>query len=231
MTSTPRNAVILAAAGGLARETAAAARASGLVVVGCLDDRTDLRGREVAAGLPVLGGIDDVTDHPDLAVVICAGKGSSRAVIAQRLDRLGLGEERYATIVHPSVSLPDDVVVGQGSILLAGVVLTSTVTLGRHVVCMPNAVLTHDCRVADFATLCAAVVLGGGAQIGQAPTSAWPHRFARDDVSVTGRRSAWVRWFWTTCRTVRPGSACRPDGWSGRASTLSAQRPETTPSG
>jgi acetyltransferase-like isoleucine patch superfamily enzyme len=52
--------------------------------------------------------------------------------------------------------------------LLAGCVLTAQVTIGCHVVAMPQVTMTHDDVVSDFATLCAAVTLGGSVHIGEA---------------------------------------------------------------
>lgn len=164
---TPASApLLLVAAGGLAREVAAAARAAGQTVAGCLDDRVELVGTSVAPGLPVLGTVDDVGQHPGARLVVCAGKGSTRAAIVDRLRGLGVDDDRWGTVVDPLARVGDGAVVGAGTVLLAGTVLTADVTVGEHVVCMPHVVLTHDCRVGSFATLCAGVVLGGGVVVG-----------------------------------------------------------------
>lgn len=154
--------MLLVAASGLARETAASAAAAGFAVRGFLDDDPALWGTFVAPGMSVLGSVESVVEHPDVQLLVCAGKGSTRKHLVDRLGRLGVGPERYATVVDPAATVRDSSLVGAGSVLLAGVVLTSDVELGSHVVCMPNVVVTHDCRADDFATLCAGVVLGGG---------------------------------------------------------------------
>lgn len=158
--------LLLVAASGLAREAASAARAAGEVVLGCLDDDVALVGTEVAAGLRVLGTIGDVGAHSGARLVVCAGKGSTRSAIVERLAGLGVDGGRYGTIVDPGVRVGVGSSVGAGSILLAGSVLTADVTVGEHVVCMPQVVLTHDCRIGSYATLCAGVVLGGGVVVG-----------------------------------------------------------------
>ena len=154
--------LILVAASGLAREALVAVRAAGgYDVVGCVDDDR-ARWGELLDGVKVLGGVDSVRDHPDADVLMCAGKGAVREALAARLDSW-----RFATVVHPSVSVPASCDIGAGSILLAGCVLTASVSLGRHVVVMPNATMTHDDVVGDFATLCAGVTLGGSVSLGE----------------------------------------------------------------
>jgi sugar O-acyltransferase (sialic acid O-acetyltransferase NeuD family) len=158
--------LVLVAASGLARETAdAVAALDEYVVAGYLDDNAELRGHRYS-GVEVLGPLDHIVDYPDASVVICAGKGSARQAIAARLESAGVTAERYATVVHPSVVVPGSCQVGAGSVVLAGSVLTSTITLGRHTVLMPHVTLTHDDEVADFATLCAGVTVGGSVTIG-----------------------------------------------------------------
>jgi sugar O-acyltransferase (sialic acid O-acetyltransferase NeuD family) len=159
--------LILVAASGLAREVAAAVRAAGILeLIGMLDDDPAMRGGSVS-GVRVIGASHDAVDHQHANFVVCAGSGRARKTIVERLRRLGIERERFATVVHPSVSVPTDSVVGVGSVLLANVVLTADVRLGEHVVVMPGAVLTHDDVVSDFATMCAGAVLGGGVSIGE----------------------------------------------------------------
>lgn len=159
--------LVLVAASGLAREVLAVVRAHRTHdVVGFFDDSPDLRGRHVA-GVPVLGAIDAVVAHPDVGLLVCAGHGLSRARIVDRLASLGVSPDRYATVIHPRVEVPDGSTVAAGSILLGSVVLTTSVRVGAHVVVMPNVTLTHDDVVEDFATLCAGVSLGGAVHVGR----------------------------------------------------------------
>ncbi|MBV9283634.1 MAG: acetyltransferase, partial [Acidimicrobiia bacterium] len=100
---------MLIGAGGFARETAEAVRAVNAVrptwnLLGFLDDSPGLQGASVDE-LPVLGPIDAAHDHPEAALVLCTGRPSnyvSRRMIA---ERLGLDDDRYATIIHPTVTM------------------------------------------------------------------------------------------------------------------------------
>lgn len=156
--------LILVGASGLAREVLAVVRsAGGSGVVGVVDDAPSAGDLD---GVPVLGGLDALAGRPDTDVLVCVGRGAARAALVERLRGLGVGARRYATVVHPAVTVPAGCAVGPGSILLAGVVLTTAVSVGAHVVLMPHVTLTHDDRVEDFATLAAGVSLGGGVVVG-----------------------------------------------------------------
>ncbi|OMH23854.1 acetyltransferase [Tersicoccus phoenicis] len=158
--------LILVAASGLARETAVALRGSTRYRVrGYLDDDVALAGTSVD-DLPVLGPIDAAASYGDCSFVVCVGKGVVRAAIVRRLAGLGVGPDRYGTVIAASVVVPGGCTVGVGSILLTGTVLTAAVTLGRHVVAMPHVVFTHDDEVGDYATFAAGVTLGGGVVVG-----------------------------------------------------------------
>jgi sugar O-acyltransferase (sialic acid O-acetyltransferase NeuD family) len=153
--------LIIAGAGGFARETAAAVRAgSGWRLLGFLDDDPALHG-QVRSGLPVLDELSAARGM-DASVVVCVGNPRDYAARARVVRRLDLPPDRYATVVHPSAEVGAGCVVGPGSVLLAGAVLTADVTVGAHVAVMPQAVLTHDDVVADFVTLASGVRLGGG---------------------------------------------------------------------
>jgi sugar O-acyltransferase (sialic acid O-acetyltransferase NeuD family) len=160
--------LLLIAASGLARETAAVvARGSECELVGYLDDAPGLAGTTISSK-PVLGGIGAIRQHPKARLLVCAGKGQTRRAIVARLRELGVTDDRFATLVAPDVHVPASCSIGPGSIVLSGTVMTADVSVGAHVVAMPGVVLTHDDVVGDYATLCAGVTLGGSVTVGEA---------------------------------------------------------------
>lgn len=152
--------LVIVGAGGFARETAAAAGPA-WNVLGFVDDDPALPGT-TRSGLPILGPVGGVAGMA-ASVVVCVGNPRNYAARKRIVERLGLPAGRYATVLHPSVVVGAGSEVGPGSVLLAGAVLTADVTVGSHVAVMPQAVLTHDDRVADYATVASGVRLGGGA--------------------------------------------------------------------
>jgi sugar O-acyltransferase (sialic acid O-acetyltransferase NeuD family) len=161
--------LLIAGAGGFARETVAAVRAVNereptYRLLGFLDDDPAKHGTQWQ-GVTVLGGMSIVDEHPDAQVIVCVGNPRNYGARAQLVARLGLPDQRYATVVHPSVTVGEGCLVGPGSVLLAQSVLTADVTIGRHVAMMPHNVLTHDNVIEDFVIIAAAVLLGGGVRL------------------------------------------------------------------
>ena len=158
--------LLLVGAGGLAREVLAAARAADRLVLGMLDDDPARHGVSVD-GVTVLGGLDLVHDHPDADVLVCVANPARPAGRAKVVARLGLADDRYATLVHPAASVAHGVELGCGTILLAGAVITAPQRVGKHVLAMPHVLITHDDVVGDYATLAGRATLAGGVAVGE----------------------------------------------------------------
>lgn len=157
--------LLVVGASGLAQEAINVARAMDPgVELRVVDDDVARWGSNVG-GVPVVGGVDAVTEYPDHRVVVCVGRGTLRRGLVERVRRLGVAHGRFATLVHPQVMVPEDCVVGAGSIVMAGVVMTAGVVVGDHVVVMPHVTLTHGNVIHDFVTLCAGVTLGGDVEV------------------------------------------------------------------
>lgn len=160
--------LLLIGATGLAREVLATVRSSGRYdVVGFLDGDEGRAGTEVD-GAPVLGTIDDSIHYTHTFFLVCLDSGRLRHVVVERLSALGIGFDRFATVIDSSVRLPEGCRVGRGSVLLQNVSLTASVTLGSHVVAMPGVIFAHDGVVADYATFAAGASMGGDVRIGRA---------------------------------------------------------------
>ncbi|GAA3665183.1 sugar O-acyltransferase (sialic acid O-acetyltransferase NeuD family) [Lentzea atacamensis] len=164
--------LLLVGAGGLAREVLAAVRLLPDVwnPVGALDDTAALHGTLID-GVPVLGGLAQLpalleNEHPDAAVVCCVANARRPLSRLNLVSRLGLPDERWATVVHPA-AVTSGASLGAGTVLLAGVVITTPLSVGRHVVAMPHVLITHDDEVSDGVTFAGRASLGGGVFVGE----------------------------------------------------------------
>jgi sugar O-acyltransferase (sialic acid O-acetyltransferase NeuD family) len=164
--------LLIVGAGGFGRETAEVVRAVNAAadrprwdLLGFLDDDPGRCGAAVS-GTTIVGPIDSAGDAPGARLVVCTGNPRNYTSKAAIVRRLGSEPDRYATVVHPAVSLAGSCRVGQGSVVLAGVVATADVTVGAHVGLMPHVVLTHDVAVGDYVLAGSGVRLSGGVTVG-----------------------------------------------------------------
>jgi sugar O-acyltransferase (sialic acid O-acetyltransferase NeuD family) len=169
--------LLVIGAGGFGRETLEVVRAVNAAhradsghdrwdVVGVLDDDEARWGTAVGT-TRIVGPVDAVADHPGACAVVCTGSPrnfTSKAAIVRRLSGRG-GGPAYATLVHPAAVLPPSCLLGEGTVVLAGVVATADVVVGDHVGLMPHVVLTHDDVLADFVTAGAGARLAGGVTV------------------------------------------------------------------
>ena len=158
--------VVIVGAGGQGRIVAdillAGAAASGLVPVGFVDDDAGRIGA-VILGLTVQATTRDLRDVDHDAIVVAIGDNALRQCISLALVAQG---ERIVTVAHPVGSVGHDVVVGRGSMLSAGAVVTPCVRIGRGVLVNTRASIDHESVVDDFAHVSAGATVGACVTIG-----------------------------------------------------------------
>jgi sugar O-acyltransferase (sialic acid O-acetyltransferase NeuD family) len=160
--------VVVYGAGGYGRETVQLiedinAHRARWDLIGYIDDDPSTHGREIN-GLPVVGGLEWLNSE-GRNVRIALGVGSptaKRRIVA----RVGSDNQRFITIVHPTVRLCRWLEIGPGTSIAAGTMLTVNIRIGAFVSVNRVCNISHDCRVGDFATVAPATNLSGGVELG-----------------------------------------------------------------
>ncbi|MCP4657197.1 MAG: acetyltransferase [bacterium] len=163
--------VLLFPFGGNAREAAVVIAALNRVearyrVLGFLDDDPDTHGRS-SCGLRVLGGRELLARHPEAGVLAVPGSPATYRRRSRVITSLELDRERFLTIIHPSVTIADDAVVGFNTLIMQGCTVSVDARVGNHCVILPNSVISHDARVADGTQVGSNVSISGGVRIGR----------------------------------------------------------------
>ncbi|MDE1892983.1 MAG: acetyltransferase [Xanthomonadaceae bacterium] len=108
--------------------------------------------------------ISEVTPDGSARIVIAIGDPSARRRIAALCAATGLQE---AVVVHPRAEISDSVELDVGTVICAGVILTTNIRVGRHVHINVGCTVSHDGIIGDFATLSPGVHVSGHVHIGQ----------------------------------------------------------------
>jgi acetyltransferase EpsM len=111
--------------------------------------------------------------HPDHVsildedqVLISIGDNAARKRIASSMSC------KFFTAIHPNSTKDRTVAIGEGTVVMAGVVINANSIIGKHVILNTSAVIDHDCIIGDFshispnATLCGNVQIGEGTHVG-----------------------------------------------------------------
>lgn len=136
-------------------------------VIGFLDDAADRHGTSVA-GYEVLGSLEHARAVPKGTMIANPLGSPTRPALKRSIfERIGLGFDRYASLVHPTASVSRRSTIGDGTILFQHVSVTAGATIGRMVTMLGGCRINHDDTIGDFATLANNVSVAGGVRIGE----------------------------------------------------------------
>lgn len=117
-------------------------------------------------GYPVLGRSSEVgTIEADVIV------GIGNAGVRERIQE-SISNEKLTTLIHPDAVIAEDVVVGKGTVIMAGAVVNPGVRIGKGCIINTCSSVDHDCNVGDYvhiavgSHLCGTVTVGNSTWVG-----------------------------------------------------------------
>ncbi len=154
--------MILFGASGHCKVIADCLKTQGKSIVGIFDDdltKTKLLNYEVI-------GKYDAKKFKDEEIIISIGNNQTRKSVSKII------KHKFGIAIHKSAIISENVIVGNGSVIIHNSVIQSSAIIGKHVIINTAASVDHDCIIEDFvhispnATLCGNVKIGEGTQIG-----------------------------------------------------------------
>ena len=133
--------------------------------IGFVDD-TPAKQAQGCMGVPVYKRAA-FEQAPDAAVLAVPGGAASFRTRRAAIESLGVGEGRFATVIHPTASVSRNARIGRNVLIMAGVVITSNAVIGDHVCILPNSVVHHDSVVGAWSLIGSNVTIAGAVQIGE----------------------------------------------------------------
>lgn len=122
--------------------------------------------RLAARTVPHLGSLAEFLEHdrPGLHYVVAIGSPPVRRRVASACHAGGLVA---ATLIHPDATVGSRTSIGEGTVVCAGVQISTNVSVGRHVHLNANATVGHDTVVEDHVSLNPLAAVSGDCVIGE----------------------------------------------------------------
>jgi sugar O-acyltransferase (sialic acid O-acetyltransferase NeuD family) len=137
----------------------------GIALVGYLNDQ--LAPRTPLLGGAVLGPFAIWAELPhDARFVAPLHKAKEMRARQQRVEGLGVPDDRWTTLIDPAAIVAPNAKVAIGSVLGPFAVVGPSSALGRHVACWPGAQVGHDVAIGDFVFLGRGSIVSGYCSIG-----------------------------------------------------------------
>ena len=100
------------------------------------------------------------------AGIIAIGDNFIRHNVAKQISEIA-PKFAFISAIHPAALIAKDCKVGRGTVIMAGVVVNPSSTIGDFCILNTNASLDHDCVMEDFSSLAPRACTGGNVHIGK----------------------------------------------------------------
>jgi sugar O-acyltransferase (sialic acid O-acetyltransferase NeuD family) len=134
-------------------------------LVGVLDDARPAG--SVLHGIEVLGPVARATELRRCWFINAVGSDKSFRRRAEVVAATGLGDEYFATLVHPGACVSSRSKLGPGTVVNFGASVGGEVEVGRHVTLGPGCVIGHNAAIGEFSMVAPGAVVSGFVRLGR----------------------------------------------------------------
>jgi sugar O-acyltransferase (sialic acid O-acetyltransferase NeuD family) len=121
-------------------------------------------------GYKVLGrqeSLKDIVEEYNIdAGIITIGDNWSRFKVYQSIIEQ-MPSFEFVNAIHPSVIIGNNVTMGFGVVIMAGVIVNPLAKIGNFTFFAPGCQIEHDCIIEDYASVSAGSIMGGYVTIGK----------------------------------------------------------------
>lgn len=169
--------VIVLGAGGHAKVVIDVLIKQGATILGIVDSDSSKIGNQIL-GVNIIGNDDSVLLYSKDEICLVNGIGSVGSTRLRKNIFMEFKSQGYkfATISHPTAIIGKDVIIAEGSQIMAGVIIQPGVVIGENTIINTKASIDHDCTIHSHAhispgvTICGGVLVGEGTHIGASTT-------------------------------------------------------------
>lgn len=147
--------IVIIGAGGVGKEVALLIeqinkRELSYNLIGFIDDNISLRDTQINR-YTVLGGIEYLNTMTSTINAVCAI--ANYKVKKNIISSIKSNNVNFVNIIHPDADISNTNLIGEGVIIYPGVIMTTNIKIGNHVIISPKCGIGHETLIEDYVSL------------------------------------------------------------------------------
>lgn len=131
-------------------------------IIGIIDK--EISNRNSFCGYEILGidtDLDNILQrNSGCKGIVAIGDSWIRHLVVEKIKLID-PNFRFIKVIHPSAVISRDVTIGEGSVVMAGVVINSNTSIGEHCIINTRSSIDHDCKIGNFVSILPGATIGG----------------------------------------------------------------------
>ncbi|WP_039043097.1 acetyltransferase [Sporosarcina sp. ZBG7A] len=120
---------------------------------------------ELSMGIEVIGTSADINKYiHEYEIFVGIGDNAIREKVYEALETVGAS---IPVLIHPSVVIGEQVLMGSGTVVMAGAVINCCTTIGKGCIVNTGSTIDHDNSIKDFVHISPGAHLAGTVSVGK----------------------------------------------------------------